>query len=143
MLLFLIVQGRVTMPSDGQLLPEDLANGGVTLKLDTLNGAPLQVRGCGGRERPALPCPACIPAAEVWGAGGRSAAWGALGLLRTIRLCALPRLAPPLQVFAGPGGILLHDGSTLTPDAVVVTCNLEVSTSVVNVVDSAVPMPFA
>ncbi|KAI7843723.1 hypothetical protein COHA_002621 [Chlorella ohadii] len=42
-LLFLITQGQVVVPDTRQMLPEDLASGGVNLKLDTLNGAALQV----------------------------------------------------------------------------------------------------
>lgn len=36
-------QGQVAVPDPSQLLPEDLASGGVSVKLDTLNGA---VRRC-------------------------------------------------------------------------------------------------
>ena len=41
------------------------------------------------------------------------------------------------------GGIAVRDGSSLTPDAIVVSANNMVCSSVVNVLTSAVPMPFA
>ncbi|EFN57060.1 hypothetical protein CHLNCDRAFT_143803 [Chlorella variabilis] len=87
-LTFLVAQGQVTMPRVDQLLPEDLASGGVSLAVDTLHGA-------------------------------------------------------TLHVFAGMGGIAVRDGSSLTPDAIVVSANNMVCSSVVNVLTSAVPMPFA
>jgi hypothetical protein len=46
-------------------------------------------------------------------------------------------------VFAGPGGISLRDGSSLTPDSLLVSANNQVCGSVVSIVDAAVPMPFA
>ncbi|PRW57696.1 hypothetical protein C2E21_3455 [Chlorella sorokiniana] len=86
-LLFLITQGQVVVPDARQMLPEDLASGGVNLKLDTLNGA-------------------------------------------------------ALQVIAGPDGIALRDGSSMTLDSQVVSANMMVCGSVVNLVTAAVPLPF-
>ncbi|PSC73189.1 barwin-like endoglucanase [Micractinium conductrix] len=86
-LAFHIVQGQVVIPSTQQMLPEDLASGGVLLNIDTLNGA-------------------------------------------------------PLQVFAGPAGIALRDGSALTPDAIVVSANNFACSSVLNEVE-AVPLPYS
>lgn len=42
--IFPLLHGQVVVPETSQMLPEDLESGGVTLKLDTLNGAPLMVR---------------------------------------------------------------------------------------------------
>ncbi|KAL4434037.1 hypothetical protein ABPG75_000478 [Micractinium tetrahymenae] len=86
-LTFLVAQGQVVMPDPSQMLPEDLATGGVLLTMDTLNGA-------------------------------------------------------PLQVFASPQGIALRDGSSLTPDSIIVSANNMACSSVVDVVTAAVPMPF-
>lgn len=47
------------------------------------------------------------------------------------------------QVFAGPEGIALRDGSSLTPDAIIVSANNLACGSVLNVVEAAVPMPFS
>lgn len=51
----------------------------------------------------------------------------AAGLLQA-RPSPSPCSAPmPCQVVAGPGGIVLRDGSTLTPDSQVVSANTMVS----------------
>jgi hypothetical protein len=47
------------------------------------------------------------------------------------------------QVLAGTEAITVSDGSSLTPDAIVVSANNMVCSSVVNVLRAAVPMPFA
>lgn len=58
---------------------------------------------------------------------------------------AQPSTSPclPPQVVAGLDGISVLDQSALTPDAIVVSANNAVCSSVVNVVHSAVPLPFA
>lgn len=45
-------------------------------------------------------------------------------------------------MIAGVDGLTVRDGSRLTPDSVVVSANNAVCSSVVNVVEAAVPMPF-
>ena len=42
-LLVVLLQGQVAVPSAGELLPEDVAAEGVALTVDTHNGLPLQV----------------------------------------------------------------------------------------------------
>lgn len=91
----------------------DLASGGVNLKLDTLNGAALQVRSrIVNLHEGRRPCP-----------------WPH-AMLPSQRPADTPPLSCPptnLQVVAGLDGIALRDGSSLTPDSQVVSANMMVS----------------
>lgn len=76
---------------------------------------------------------------ERRGVGLARRGWGGTSRLLTLR--ANPSPLPPPQVLAGPQGIALQDGSSLTPDAIVVNANNVVcSGQVVNFVDQ-VPLP--
>lgn len=139
------------MPDPSQMLPEDLANGGVLLTVDTLNGAPLQAgQGREGGGRPGHSFAACC---VVCGSCLQGRRCGGPQVAGMPRIAAMQPPARPqssnhslrvthAQVFASPQGIALRDGSQLTPDSIVVSANNVACSSVVDIVAAAVPMPF-